>query len=89
MSMDSMFGYYFSLAIRSFKRNKVLTALMILAIALGIALVALDPPKLLFAIFCIYGLSGYAIYGWRRLKGKRASVIATSTDDPDEQGLHR
>jgi putative ABC transport system permease protein len=31
-----MFGYYFSLAIRSFKRNKVLTALMILAIALGI-----------------------------------------------------
>lgn len=36
MSMDSMFGYYFSLAIRSFKRNKVLTALMILAIALGI-----------------------------------------------------
>ncbi|MEP6873220.1 MAG: CDP-diacylglycerol--serine O-phosphatidyltransferase [Burkholderiales bacterium] len=62
---------------------------VIVAIALGIALVALDPPKVLFAIFCIYGLSGYAIYGWRRMKGKRASVIATSTDDPDEQGLHR
>ncbi|MGN6223947.1 ABC transporter permease [Pseudoxanthomonas sp.] len=31
-----MFGYYFQLALRSFKRNKVLTALMILAIALGI-----------------------------------------------------
>ena len=31
-----MFGYYFSLALRSFKRNKVLTALMVLAIALGI-----------------------------------------------------
>ena len=63
--------------------------IVIVAIALAIALVALDPPKLLFAIFCIYGLSGYAIYGWRRMKGKRASVIATSTDDPDEQGLHR
>ncbi len=63
--------------------------IVIVAIALGIALVALDPPKLLFAIFCVYGLSGYVIYGWRRMKGKRASVIATSTDDPDEQGLHR
>jgi CDP-diacylglycerol---serine O-phosphatidyltransferase len=63
--------------------------IVIVAIALAIALVALDPPKVLFAIFCVYGLSGYAVYGWRRMKGKRASVIATSTDDPDEQGLHR
>ena len=63
--------------------------IVIVAIALAIALVALDPPKVLFAIFCIYGLSGYCIYGWRRMKGKRTSVIATSTDDPDEQGLHR
>lgn len=31
-----MFGYYFHLAVRSFRRNKVLTALMVLAIALGI-----------------------------------------------------
>ncbi|UYB51784.1 ABC transporter permease [Xanthomonas sp. AM6] len=31
-----MFGYYFRLALRSFRRNKVLTALMVLAIALGI-----------------------------------------------------
>jgi putative ABC transport system permease protein len=31
-----MLGYYFNLALRSFKRNKTLTALMVLAIALGI-----------------------------------------------------
>jgi putative ABC transport system permease protein len=31
-----MFGYYFDLALRSLKRNKVLTALMVLAIGLGI-----------------------------------------------------
>jgi putative ABC transport system permease protein len=31
-----MFGYYLNLAVRSFKRNKALTALMVLAIALGI-----------------------------------------------------
>ena len=63
--------------------------IVIVAIALAIALVALDPPKVLFVIFCVYGLSGYAVYGWRRMKGKRTSVIAISTDDPDEQGLHR
>ncbi len=36
MFSNGMFGYYVSLAMRSFKRNKVLTALMVLAIALGI-----------------------------------------------------
>ena len=36
MSGNGMFGYYANLALRSFRRNKVLTALMVLAIALGI-----------------------------------------------------
>jgi putative ABC transport system permease protein len=31
-----MFGYYLNLALRSFRRNKALTALMVIAIALGI-----------------------------------------------------
>ena len=31
-----MFAYYFDLALRSFRRNKALTTLMVLAIALGI-----------------------------------------------------
>jgi putative ABC transport system permease protein len=31
-----MFGYYFDLAIRSLNRNRILTALMVLAVALGI-----------------------------------------------------
>jgi CDP-diacylglycerol--serine O-phosphatidyltransferase len=63
--------------------------IVIVAIALSIAVVMLDPPRVLFAIFCAYGLSGYVVYGWRRMKGKPASVIAMSTDEPDEQGLHR
>lgn len=36
MLADSLFGYHANLAVRSFRRNKVLTALMVLAIALGI-----------------------------------------------------
>jgi CDP-diacylglycerol--serine O-phosphatidyltransferase len=61
---------------------------VIVAIALGIALVALDPPRVLFGIFCLYGISGYAVYAWRKFKGKPTSVIAISTDEPDEKGLH-
>jgi CDP-diacylglycerol--serine O-phosphatidyltransferase len=62
--------------------------IVLVAIALGIALVALDPPRTLFAIFCAYGLSGYVVYGWRKAKGHPTSVIAVSTDEPEEKGLH-
>ena len=60
----------------------------IMAIALGIALISQNPPLALFVLFCIYGASGYGVYVWRRMKGRPVSVIATSTDDPDEKGLH-
>jgi CDP-diacylglycerol---serine O-phosphatidyltransferase len=63
--------------------------IVIVAIALGIAIIQLHPPIVLFALFCTYSVSGYAVYVWRRVKGKPVSVIATSTDEPDEQGLHR
>lgn len=62
---------------------------VIVALALGIALIGQNPPLALFALFCAYGLSGYAVYAWRKFKGRPTSVIAISTDDPDEQGLHR
>jgi CDP-diacylglycerol--serine O-phosphatidyltransferase len=43
----------------------------------------------LFGAFCVYGLSSYVIYAWRKAKGKPVSVISTSTDEPDERGLHQ
>ncbi len=68
-------------------RKSVPFVFMVL-IALAIAAVNLHPPLVLFGAFCVYGLSGYAVYGWRRFKGKPVSLIATSTDEPDERGLH-
>jgi CDP-diacylglycerol--serine O-phosphatidyltransferase len=62
---------------------------VIVAIALGIAVINIHPPLVLFAIFCLYGLSGYGVYGWRKMKGRPTSVIATSTDEPEEKGLHQ
>jgi CDP-diacylglycerol--serine O-phosphatidyltransferase len=71
----------------SFKRS--VPFIVIVAIALAIAVVNIDPPLVLFAAFCIYGVSGYAVYAYKRAKGKPVSVIATSMDEPDEEGLHR
>ena len=61
----------------------------IVLIALGIAVINIDPPSVLFGIFMLYGLSGYVVYAWRKAKGKPVSVISTSTDEPDERGLHQ
>lgn len=63
--------------------------IVIVAIALVIAVINVHPPSVLFAMFCAYGLSGYGVYVWRKMKGRPVSVIAISTDEPDEQGLHR
>jgi CDP-diacylglycerol--serine O-phosphatidyltransferase len=60
----------------------------IVLIALGIAVINIHTPTVLFGVFVLYGLSGYAVYAWRKAKGQHTSVISTSTDEPDEQGLH-
>ncbi|MCS4508747.1 CDP-diacylglycerol--serine O-phosphatidyltransferase [Xylophilus ampelinus] len=61
----------------------------IVLIALGIAIINIHPPTVLFGIFVAYGLSGYAVYAWRKAKGQHTSVISTSTDEPDERGWHK
>ncbi|MDP2164515.1 MAG: CDP-diacylglycerol--serine O-phosphatidyltransferase [Hydrogenophaga sp.] len=62
---------------------------VIVLIALGIAVINIDPPTVMFGVFVVYGLSGYAIYIWRKFKGVQTSVISTSTEEPDERGLHK
>ena len=62
---------------------------VIVLIALGIAIINIHPPTVMFGLFVVYGLSGYALYFWRRAKGQRTSVISTSKDEPEERGLHR
>jgi len=57
-------------------------------IALVIAIIALEPAIVLSALFVIYGISGYVIFAWRKAKGIQTSVISTSTDEPDERGMH-
>ncbi|MES2978697.1 MAG: CDP-diacylglycerol--serine O-phosphatidyltransferase [Pseudomonadota bacterium] len=62
---------------------------VIVSIALAIAVINIDPPTVMFSLFVFYGFSGYALYAWRKAKGVPTSVISTSTDEPEERGLHK
>lgn len=61
---------------------------VVILIVLVFAVVTVDPASVLFGVFVLYGLSGYVVYGWRKVKGQPVSVISTSTDEPEERGLH-
>lgn len=61
---------------------------VLVAAALAIALISIEPATMLFLIFVGYALSGYVIYAWRKAKGQQVSIVSTSTDEPDERGLH-
>ncbi|MDN5924224.1 MAG: ABC transporter permease [Xanthomonadales bacterium] len=70
-----MFGYYFALALRSLKRNKILTALMVVAIALGIG-------AAMTTLTVLHVLSGDP------LPGRSAQIYAPQIDPQELRGHH-
>jgi CDP-diacylglycerol--serine O-phosphatidyltransferase len=44
-----------------------------------------DPPKVLFGLFVLYGLSGYVVLLWRWRKGRPISIIQTSVETHDDK----
>jgi CDP-diacylglycerol--serine O-phosphatidyltransferase len=43
---------------------------VMVAVVVAMFFVSSDPPKVLFALFCCYALSGYAYWGWRLWRGQ-------------------
>ena len=58
--------------------RKSVPFIAIFVIVLIFVLVSSDPPKVLFGMFVLYGLSGYVVYFWRLAKGKPVSLVQTS-----------
>ena len=77
---------FYSFKDLSLKRSVPFASLIL--VLLGIAVINIDPPTVLFGLFVAYGLSGYAVLAWRKSKGRPSSIISTSTDEPEERGLH-
>jgi CDP-diacylglycerol--serine O-phosphatidyltransferase len=64
--------------------RKSVPFIAVFLIALFFALVSIDPPKVLFPLFIVYGLSGYLVFFWRLAKGKPVSIIQTDEEPVDE-----
>jgi CDP-diacylglycerol--serine O-phosphatidyltransferase len=69
----------------NFKKSVPFIAIFL--IVLVFVLISSDPPKVLFGLFVLYGLSGYGVFFWRLLKGRPVSIVQTSesegAEDPD------
>ena len=63
--------------------RKSVPFIAVFLIALVFALVSIDPPKVLWPIFVLYGVSGYVVYFWRLAKGKPVSIIQTDDEAVD------
>jgi CDP-diacylglycerol---serine O-phosphatidyltransferase len=61
--------------------RKSVPFIVIFLIVLVFVLISSDPPKVLFGMFVLYGLSGYVIYFWRLLKGKPVSIVQTTESE--------
>ena len=85
LTMVTNVPYY---SFKDFGGRRSVPFIVLVLIALLIAIVSIEPATILFIFFVGYALSGYVIYIWRRARGEHASIVSTSTDEPDERGLH-
>jgi CDP-diacylglycerol---serine O-phosphatidyltransferase len=86
LTMVSNVPFY---SFKDVQMKKSVPFVFLVLIAIGIAVINIHPPVVLFGLFVVYGLSGYGVYAWRKARGLQTSVISTSTDEPDEYGLHK
>ena len=67
----------------NFKKSVPFIAIFL--IVLIFVAVSSDPPKVLFGLFVIYGLSGYGVFFWQWFKGKPVSIVQTSTEPGEDR----
>jgi CDP-diacylglycerol--serine O-phosphatidyltransferase len=65
ITMVSNFRFYSG---KDINLRRSVPFLVVILMALALALVAVDPPIVLFLIFLGYGLSGYLYWLWRRIR---------------------
>ena len=86
LTMVTNTPYY---SFKDFGGRRSVPFVVLVLLALLLAVISIEPATLLFVLFFGYALSGYVIYAWRRAKGEPVSIVSTSTDEPDERGLHQ
>lgn len=64
--------------------RKSVPFIAVFLIVLIFVAVSSDPPKVLFGLFVVYGLSGYAVFVWRWVQGNPVSIVQTEPDSGEE-----
>lgn len=67
----------------NFKKSVPFIAIFL--IVLIFVAVSSDPPKVLFGLFVVYGLSGYAVAAWQWAKGKPVSIVQTDPESGEDK----
>ncbi len=74
---------FYSFKVMNIRRS--VPFIVVILIVLIFVTISFDPPKVLFGLFVIYGVSGYVVYLWYRIKGKSVSIVQTKVDSHDEK----
>ena len=85
LTMVTNVPYY---SFKDFGGKRSVPFTLLIGVVLLMAVISIEPPTMLFLLFVLYALSGYVLYVWRKATGQYVSIVATSTDEPDEKGLH-
>ena len=60
--------------------RKTVPFIAVILLVLVFVTVSFDPPKVLFGLFVVYGISGYIVYLWHKMKGKPVSIVQTRVE---------
>ena len=63
--------------------RKSVPFIAVILIVLVFVAISFDPPKVIFGLFVVYGISGYVVYLWYRIKGKPVSIVQTKVEPHD------
>ncbi len=65
--------------------RKSVPFIAVILVVLIFVTISFDPPKVLFGLFVIYGVSGYIVYMWRKIKGKPVSIVQTKEEHHEQE----
>lgn len=65
--------------------RKSVPFIAVILVVLVFVTVSFDPPKVIFGLFVVYGVSGYIVYLWHKIKGKPVSIVQTKVEAHNEK----
>lgn len=73
---------------KSMPLQKSVPFILVIVVVLLLVAIVFDPPKVLFTLFVVYGLSGYVLYLYGKARGKSVSLIQTKIEPDTDEAHH-